>query len=83
MKKLLLKFVESDLKLSKSSKDTLWEFVMMSLKCQIFRANFPEEIYQITMNHLNSLLEFLLKGEFKDPRAVDLVKENINYIENV
>ena len=56
---------------------------MMSLKCQVIRANFPEEIYQITMNHLNSLLEILQKSKKKDDKVIELLKDNINYVENV
>lgn len=56
---------------------------MMTFKYQILRLKFPEEIYQITLNHLNSLLLILLKNEKENENVIVLVKENIDYFQKV
>jgi hypothetical protein len=57
--------------------------MLMTVKYQFIRSKYPEEIYQITLNHLNALLEIL----YKDPKdyedVIDLVKDNIAYLTNV
>ena len=62
----------------------LFDLMLMSVKLQILRTKFPEEVFQITMNHLNALVEILRQF---DPKAnedmINLVNENINYVNKV
>ena len=56
---------------------------MMTFKFQIMRIKYPEEIYQLTMNHLNMLLEILSKDPTHNNDIMELVKENIEYFQKV
>jgi hypothetical protein len=62
----------------------LYDLMIMSFKYQLLRMKFPEEIYQITMNHLNELVKIL---ERVDPvynkDVLEIVRENIKYVEKV
>ncbi len=62
----------------------LFDLMLMSLKLQLLRIKFPEEIYQITMNHLNELVEILVKSNYKGNEDIlKLVYENIDYTKQV
>jgi hypothetical protein len=72
------------MRLNASSMSKLFDLMLMSLKLQLLRIKFPEEIYQITMNHLNELVEILVKSNYKGNEDIlKLVYENIDYIKQV
>jgi hypothetical protein len=72
----------SIMRLNSTSMNKLFDLMLMSFKMQMLRTKFPEEIFQITMNHLNALLEILLHGQDAKENAevVALVKESIAYM---
>jgi len=43
----------SIMRLNSTSMSKLFDLMLMSLKLQILKTKFPEEIIQITMNHFN------------------------------
>lgn len=54
------------------------------MKLQLCRIKFPEEIFQITLNHLNALSEILTNFDSSTNTDSKLcVKENIDYIQSV
>jgi hypothetical protein len=62
----------------------LFDLMMMSIKLQLCRTKFPEEILQITLNHLYTLNEIL--NEFdKNPNTQTklIIRENIESIQRV
>jgi hypothetical protein len=72
------------MRLNASSMSKLFDLMLMSLKLQLLRIKFPEEIYQITMNHLNELVEILVKSNYKGNEDIlKLVYENIDYTKQV
>lgn len=72
------------MRLNSSSMNKLFDLMLMSVKLQLVRVKYAEELYQLTMNHLNSLLDILIK---LDPKAnedvIILVKESIDYVTKV
>jgi hypothetical protein len=74
----------SIMRLNSSSMNKLFDLMLMSFKLQLLRTKFPEEIYQITLNHLNALVEVLDRYDSKsNADLIALVKENIAYVNNV
>ncbi len=71
------------MKLNQISMNKLFDLMMMTFKYQILRIKFPEEIYQVTLNHLNSFLELLVQNEKENEDVIKLLKENIEYFERV
>jgi len=71
------------MKLNQTSMNKLFDLMMMTFKFQIMRIKYPEEIYQLTMNHLNMLLEILSKDPTHNNDIMELVKENIEYFQKV
>jgi hypothetical protein len=62
----------------------LFDLMLMSVKLQFLRTKFPEEIYQITMNHLNTLVEILRQFDPKSNEdVINIVNENIKYVNKV
>ena len=62
----------------------LFDLMLMSVKLQFCRMKFPEEIFQITLNHLNALNELLNSYEpLPSSECRDCVKENITFIQSV
>ncbi len=62
----------------------LFDLMLMSIKVQLVKTKFPEEIFQITMNHLNALVEILQNFDQKNNLdAITVVKENIAYVNRV
>jgi hypothetical protein len=72
------------MRLNANSMNKLYDLMTMSFKYQLLRMKFPEEIFQITMNHLNNLVKIL---ERVDPvynkDILEIVRENINYFQKV
>ena len=72
------------MRLNASSMSKLFDLMLMSVKLQLLRTKFPEEIFQITMNHLNALVEILKTSDIKaNADVLSLVYENIDYISRV
>jgi len=62
----------------------LFDLMLMSVKLQFIKIKFPEEIFQITINHMNSLVSILQEFNHKImDDVIEEVKENIAYINKV
>ncbi len=62
----------------------LFDLMLMSLKLQLLKLKFPEEIFQVTMNHLNELVQILIKSNYKGNEDIlKSVYESIDYFKNV
>ena len=71
----------SIMRLNATSMNKLFDLMLMSIKLQMLRTKYPEEIYQVTMNHLNTLLEILVNQDAKgNEDVIDLVKESLNFV---
>jgi len=72
------------MRLNSTSMNKLYDLMLMSIKLQISRTKFPEEILQITLNHLNAMNE-ILNGFDPIPNTEPkmCLKENIDYINKV
>ncbi len=56
----------------------------MSVKLQLLRTKFPEEVFQVTMNHLNALVDILKNSDSKaNEDVLNLVYESIDYVNKV
>jgi hypothetical protein len=57
--------------------------MMMTVKYQFLRIKFPEEIIQVTLNHMNELLTILESDPISNKDIIELVKDNIAYVKKV
>ncbi len=72
------------MRLNSTSMGKLFDLMLMSVKLQIIRTKFPEELFQITMNHLNALVEILKTFDSKgNEDVIGIVNENISYMNKV
>ena len=61
----------------------LFELMLMTLKLQILRSRYPEEIYQITLNHFFGILEILNSIENDDRSLIERIEEEMeNFKQN-
>jgi hypothetical protein len=67
----------SIMRLNATSMSKLFELMLMSLKLEIVRTRYPEEIYQVTLNHLTSIKDILIKMD------KELNKDLIERLENI
>ena len=67
----------SIMRLNTTSMNKLFELMLMTLKLQILRSKYPEEIYQITLNHFNGILDILNLIENDDKSLIDRIQEEI------
>ena len=68
----------SIMRLNPTSMAKLFELMLMSLKLQVLRSRYPEEIYQITLNHLESVRDIVTANdEKKNSNAPPLVEAAI------
>ena len=73
----------SIMRLNTMSMNKLFELMLMTLKLQILRARYPEEIYQITLNHYLGILEILNSIEFDNKVLVNRIQEEmLNFKQN-
>lgn len=84
VKQLFEKMAHSSImKLNSSSMSKLFDLILMSVKRQLLRSRYPEEIYIITINHLNSILEML--NSMCDPiitkSTIQIIEDNRSFIE--
>jgi hypothetical protein len=72
------------MRLNTNSMNKLYDLMMMTVKYQFLRIKFPEEIIQVTLNHLNELLLILENSDpVNNKDIIEVVKENINYVKKV
>ena len=57
--------------------------MLMSLKMQILRTKFPEEIIQLTMNHFKFLIANLEENPIENQKFIAIVKDNLSYFTSV
>ena len=67
----------SIMKLNENSMSKLFELMLMSFKFQIVRTRYPEEIYKITLNHLESMREILNTVDMKGNKSLIETLDNI------
>ena len=73
----------SIMRLNTMSMNKLFELMLMTLKLQILRTRYPEEIYQITLNHYLGILEILNSIEFDNKILVNRIQEEmLNFKQN-
>ena len=58
------------MRLNSTSMNKLFELMLMTLKLQILRTRYPEEIYQVVLNHFICVMEIM---EMVDPNDYDLI----------
>ena len=74
----------SIMRLNSSSMSKLFDLMLMAFKYQLLKMKNPEELLQITLNHLNSLVEIM--SQFEGAATNELfhaVKNEIIYVNNV
>jgi hypothetical protein len=67
----------SIMRLNSTSMSKLFELMLMTFKLELIRTRYPEEIYQITLNHLESIKEIIIKENASQN------KENLNILNKV
>ena len=73
----------SIMRLNTTSMNKLFELMLMTLKLQILRSRYPEEIYQITLNHYLGIIEILNSIENEDKSLLERVQEEmLNFKQN-
>ena len=73
----------SIMRLNTTSMNKLFELMLMTLKLQILRTRYPEEIYQITLNHFLGIIEILNSIETDDKSLLNRVQEEmLNFKQN-
>jgi hypothetical protein len=65
------------MRLNTTSMNKLFELMLMTLKLQILRSRYPEEIYQITLNHYLGILEILNSIENDDRSLIERIEEEM------
>ena len=67
----------SIMKLNASSMSKLFELMLMTFKFQIVRTRYPEEIYKLTLNHLESIREILITLDMKGNKNIIETVDNV------
>ena len=71
----------SIMRLNATSMNKLFELMLMTLKLQILRARYPEEIYQITLNHFFGVIEIMQTIDSNDSGLIEIIENaNNNFI---
>ena len=74
----------SIMRLNTSSMNKLFELMLMTLKLQILRTRYPEEIFQITINHFLGVIDILNYIEVDgDKLLINMVQEEMNIFKSV
>ena len=73
----------SIMRLNTTSMNKLFELMLMTLKLQILRSRYPEELYQITLNHYQGILDILTSIENDDNSLIVRVQEEILHFKQV
>ena len=78
VKSIFESFVHASImRLNTTSMNKLFELMLMTLKLQTLRTRYPEEIYQITLNHFLGVIEILEKIENEDNSLLNRIKEEM------
>ena len=70
------------MKLNNTSMNKLFDLMLMSFKLQIVLTKFPEELYQITLNHFSQLSEILNKYNVDEEIKMKVLNSR-KYIEDI
>ena len=73
----------SIMRLNSTSMNKLFELMLMTLKLQILRTRYAEEIYQITLNHFDGVIEIMNIVDPTDTNLIDMVKNSMENFINV
>ena len=74
----------SIMRLNPTSMSKLFELMLMSFKLELVRSRYPEEIYQITLNHLESIKEIIIKEDAsKNKENLKIVNDVISNFKNI
>lgn len=78
VKSIIESFAHSSImRLNSTSLNKLFELMLMTLKLQVLRSRYPEEIYQITLNHYLGIIEILSSIETDDRSLINRVQEEM------
>jgi len=73
----------SIMRLNSSSMSKLFDLMLMAFKYQLLKMKYPEELLQITLNHLNSLIEIMTQFNTQPTNELYItVKQEIAYATN-
>ena len=73
----------SIMRLNTTSMNKLFELMLMTLKLQILRTRYPEEIYQIVINHFYGVIEIMKMIDQNDTELIDMLKNAMNNFMNI
>ena len=73
----------SIMRLNSTSMNKLFELMLMTLKLQILRTRYPEEIYQIVINHFYGVIEIMKMIDPNDTELIDILKNAMNNFMNI
>ena len=73
----------SIMRLNSTSMNKLFELMLMTLKLQILRTRYAEEIYQIALNHFDGVIEIMNIVDPTDTNLIDMVKNSMENFINV
>ena len=73
----------SIMRLNSTSMNKLFELMLMTLKLQILRTRYAEEIYQVTLNHFNGVIEIINMIDPTDTNLINMVKDSMENFINV
>ena len=72
------------MRLNPTSMSKLFELMLMTFKLELVRSRYPEEIYQITLNHLESIKEIIIKEDAsKNKENLKTVNDVITNFKNI
>ena len=84
IKSIFERFAHSSImRLNTTSMNKLFELMLMTLKLQIIRSRYPEEIYQITLNHYLGILEILNSIENDDRSLIERIEEEMENFKQI
>ena len=73
----------SIMRLNTTSMNKLFELMLMTLKLQILRTRYPEEIYQIVINHFYGVIDIMKMIDPNDTELIDMLKNAMNNFMNI
>ena len=73
----------SIMRLNSTSMNKLFELMLMTLKLQILRTRYPEEMYQITLNHFICVMEIMNMIDSNDNVLLNMVQNSMDNFINV
>ena len=73
----------SIMRLNATSMNKLFELMLMTLKLQVLRTRYAEEIYQVTLNHFICVIEILKSIIPDDNDLIDMVQNSMDNFINV